>query len=199
MSDSQTKRFKPLSPFFKTELTAVLKRDDRFLNMPLHKGTELCVCLGAECYTYLAIGNECHWELVRVEVIQGRLYISGRGLENTDCREWPCGTCVEFHFTAASMLDLRDNHWAEDKKGDNKNECADEKPERYNGIIKQGIWNLVVKDGVIVDCKRSKRNLPTNDVTRNTVLCWDEDGCITQAGGGKQPLPTINCDKPREK
>lgn len=199
MSDSQEKRFKPLSPFFKTEITSVFQRDSRFIEIEIEKGTELCVCLGAECYTYLAIGNECHWELIRVEVIQGRLYVGGRGLESTECREWPCGTCVEFHFTGAAMLDLRDNYWRESKKTDHEDECADDEPELFNGTIKQGIWNLTVKDGVITKCKRSKRNLPTNDITRNTVLCWDDDGCITQAGGGKQPLPTLNCDRTREK
>lgn len=188
--------FLPLSPWFRTQLTGVLKPTGRFLDIPQDRGAELCHTLGRDCYTYLSIGDECNWELIRVQVEQGRLYISDRGLEGTVCREWPCGTCVEFHPTTAVMLDLIENayRYRRDKDNDDKDD-TDEQGINFTGVLCVGIWDYHVKEGVIVACKRSKRNIPTSTVTRNTTICWDKDGCIEQAGGGGKMLTQINCDK----
>lgn len=73
-----------------------------------------------------------------------------------------------------------------------KNKMADSDVDNctvYNGIIKAGNYNLVVENGLIVDCKVAKDRYIKQGTYKNAAVCVDEDGCITEIAEGN-PLRT---------
>lgn len=178
---SDNKRFKSW-PFFATKLTGDLLYKDKFLDIPDEKGIMLCDVLGLNYYTYLTLGDGCDFEVLRVCVKQGKLYVE-REIEGTRRKDWPCGTCLEFHFTNAAWCDMARNL---EEVPEQENTC----PQVWSGTICIGRWDYTVEDGLITGRECNNNNIPHN-VVENPTICFDKDGCIEEVTEGQNSIAVV--------
>jgi len=65
---------------------------------------ELCILLGSNYYTYLTLTDGFAHEVVKVCVVNEKVYTVERGLDGTKDKYWPCSTEVTYDGTAPSAL-----------------------------------------------------------------------------------------------
>lgn len=179
------KTFKSV-PLFVAQLTDTLERLGEYLALEARFGSKLCDALGSEHYTYLILGDGCDHEIVMVDAQNGFLHIN-RACENTARREWPCGTCIEFHFTEQSIADMLDQAQPAPPE-------EIEEPCGFNGVICVGKWDLHFENGWLAKREASTRDIPRGLVD-NPVLCFDADGCLESVGEGYNPVAMFGCGK----
>lgn len=162
-------------PFFADKLEEDLLRKDTFLSISTKKGNALCDYLGTDGYTYLTLGDGCDFEVVKVEQRLGCLYIERAQMDTCRC-EWPCGTCIEFHLNL-EMISI----WSAECRLDQPDQ-PEEKEGVWSGTLCIGRWNYDVRDGLICGRECNTNRIPA--FADNPVLCFDEDGCLTDVGSG---------------
>lgn len=171
-------------PMFSSKLEEDLTATGKFLDIPDEKGIALCDFLGGDYYTYLTLGDGCDFETVKVCQLKGKLYIMRRIVEGTRQKEWPCGTCIEFHWVEAAWCDQKVTKETPEPEQEDCN-----KP--WSGNFCVGRYDMVVKDGLIVDRRCNNRRIPEG-VFESPRLCFDKDGCIEDVLIGKNRAVLYN-------
>ena len=147
---------------------------------------ELCILLGSNYYTYLTLTDGFAHEVVKVCVVNEKVYTVERGLDGTKDKYWPCSTEVTYDGTAPSALvDL----WR--KADEDIPEDPYEPESLYSGHFCVGRFDYRVKNGKIVACRQNKNMLDENCYD-NPVITVDEDGCISAIAEGSPNLPVYS-------
>ena len=178
MDDRTT--FKPL-PMFSTQLVHELAAEELLLPVELAHIEKLYHELGKDCYTYLTISNGCDSEVVEARYDYGHIVVK----RDSQCRTWPCGTRVEFHITECGLHDMLNQ--AMPVQPDAEEECTG-----FDGTMCVGRWDYHFKNGWLEKRVCSNRMIPRG-FTDNPVLCFDEDGCLTEVGEGSSQVSRSHC------
>lgn len=113
-------------------------------------------------YTTVCISDKIHMEEMELHCEKGFFV-----LERNAPRSWECGDKLEFINKLVQTEQLAP---------------VAEPQEGWDGTFCSGNYDLIVKNGLIVDCKLV-RNIRAGQY-RNAAVCADQNGCVTELAVG---------------
>lgn len=121
-------------------------------------------------YTTICVSDDVNVEVMELFNEKG-CFLVNRG---DSCYSFDCGAKVEWLDSATRPLEIEEP-------------APKAQPEGWDGVLCNGNYDLTVKNGIIVDCKKV-RHIPAGQYL-NAAVCVDNNGCITELAVGN-PLRT---------
>lgn len=138
--------------------------------------------LKADEYTIISMRDKMYKDFFRV---CGPHYEVERLDKHDDAKSFDaCDTVLQFEWTLEGVEAI-----SHKIKEEPEEECPEE---LYSGTVKVGNNDLIVKDGLIVDCKIARNRYVKDGTYMNAAVCM-EDGCITDIAEGHSLRNGSNC------